>query len=80
MALESLKLLEAKLNGFLERHEQVQSANNALRVRIDKQEHDYALLLKRTQQYEAERNEVRNRLEKILTQFSHLGIALEEEG
>ena len=80
MALESLKLLEAKLSGFLERHEQVQSANSALLVRIDKQEHEYALLLKRIQQYEAERNEIRSRLEKILTQFSHLGIAWEEEG
>ena len=80
MALESLKLLEAKLSGFLERHEQVQSANSALLVRIDKQEYEYALLLKRIQQYEAERNEIRSRLEKILTQFSHLGIALEEEG
>ncbi len=80
MALESLKLLEAKLSGFLERHEQVQSANSALLVRIDKQEHEYALLLKRIQQYEAERNEIRSRLEKILTQFSHLEIAWEEEG
>ncbi len=80
MALESLKLLEAKLDGFLERHEQVQSANSALLVRIDKQEHEYALLLKRIQQYEAERNEMRGRLEKILTQFSHLGIAWEDEG
>ena len=80
MALESLKLLEAKLSGFLERHEQVQSANSALLVRIDKQEYEYVLLLKRIQQYEAERNEIRSRLEKILSQFSHLGIALEEEG
>lgn len=80
MALENLKLLEAKLSGFLERHEQVQSANSALLVRIDEQEHEYALLLKQTQQYEAERNEIRSRLEKILTQFGHLGIALEDEG
>ncbi|MCY4390133.1 MAG: hypothetical protein OXC18_23790 [Desulfurellaceae bacterium] len=80
MALESLKLLEAKLSGFLERHEQVQSANSALLVRIDEQEHEYALLLKQIQQYEAERNEIRSRLEKILTQFGLLGIALEDEG
>ena len=80
MALENLKLLEAKLSGFLERHEQVQSANSALLVRIDEKEHEYALLLKQIQQYEAERNEIRSRLEKILTQFGHLGIALEDEG
>ena len=80
MALESLKLLEAKLSGFLDRHEQVRSENIALMVRIDKQEHEHALLLKRIQHYEAERNEIRGRLEKILTQFSHLGIAWEDEG
>ena len=80
MALENLKLLEAKLSGFLERHEQVQSANSALLVRIDEQEHEYALLLKQIQQYEAERNEIRSRLEKILTQFGLLGIASEDEG
>ncbi len=80
MALESLKLLEAKLDGFLERHEQAQRANSALLVRLDEQEHEYALLLGRIQQYEAERNEIRARLEKILNQFSHLGIALEDEG
>ena len=80
MALESLKILEAKLSGFLERHEQVRSENTALLVRIDKQEHEQALLLKRIQQYEAEREEIRTRLEKIITQFSHLGIALEDEG
>lgn len=80
MALESLKLLEAKLSGFLERHEQVRSENSALMVRIDKQEHEYTLLLKRIQQYESERNEIRGRLDKILTQFSHLGIVREDEG
>ncbi len=80
MALESLKLLETKLSGFLERHEQVRSANSALLVRIDKQEHEQALLRERIQQYEAERNEIRSRLEKILTQFSHLGIVWEDEG
>lgn len=80
MALESLKLLEAKLGGFLERHEQMRSENVALAVRIEEQEHAHALLTKRVQQYEAERNEIRNRLTKILTQFSHLSIAWEDEG
>ena len=80
MALESLKLLEAKLDGFLERHEQVRSANSALLVRIDEQEHEHDLLLKRIRQYEVERDEIRSRLEKILSQFSHLGIAWEDEG
>ena len=80
MALESLKLLEAKLSGFLERHEKVRSENVILATRLDEQEHEVSLLLERVRDYETERNEVRDRLEKILTQFSHLGLALEDEG
>ena len=80
MELESLKLLEAKLSGFLERHEQVRTENAILATRLDEQEHEVSLLLERVRDYETERNEVRDRLEKILTQFSHLGLALEDEG
>ena len=80
MALESLKLLEAKLSGFLERHEQVRTENAILATRLDEQEHEVSLLLERVRDYETERNEVRDRLEKILTQFSTLGLALEDEG
>jgi len=80
MALESLKLLEAKLSGFLERHEQVRSENAVLTTRLDEQEQEVSLLLERVQEYETERDEVRDRLEKILTQFGNLGLALEDEG
>ena len=80
MALESLKLLEAKLSEFLERHEQVRSENAILTTRLDEQEHEVSLLLERVREYETERDEVRDRLEKILTQFGNLGLALEDEG
>ncbi len=80
MALESLKLLEAKLSGFLERHEQVRSENAVLTSRLDEQEREVSLLLERVQEYETERDEVRDRLEKILTQFGNLGLALENGG
>ena len=80
MALESLKLLEAKLSGFLERHEQVRSENVMLTSRLEEQEQEVSLLLERVHEYETERDEVRDRLEKILTQFGNLGAALEDEG
>ena len=80
MALESLKLLEAKLSGFLECHEQVRSENAMLTSRLDEQEQEVSLLLERVHEYETERDEVRDRLEKILTQFGNLGLALEDEG
>jgi len=68
------------LSGFLERHEQVRNENTILTTRLDEQEHEVSLLLERVREYETERNEVRNRLEKILTQFGNLGLALEDEG
>ena len=51
-----------------------------LTTRLDEQEHEVSLLLERVREYETERNEVRDRLEKILTQFGNLGVALEDEG
>ena len=51
-----------------------------LATRLDEQEHEVSLLLERVRDYETERNEVRDRLERILTQFRHLGLALEDEG
>ena len=68
------------MSGFLERHEEVRSENVILATRLDEQEHEVSLLLERVRDYETERNEVRDRLEKILTQFGNLGLALEDEG
>ena len=72
MALENLKLLEAKVNGFLARHEQVRGERERLATQLDQQERAYAVLLERVRQYEEERNEMRDRLEKILNSFDGL--------
>ena len=80
MALESLKLLEAKISGFLARHEQVCSEKDDLSVRLREREQAYSLLLDQLRQYERERNEVRDRLEKILNRFDGLGDYIKDEG
>lgn len=72
MALENLKLLEEKVNGFLARHEQVRGERERLATQLDEQERAYAVLLERVRQYEEERNEMRDRLEKILNSFNGL--------
>ena len=74
MALESLKLLEEKVTGFLARHEQVRSEKEDLLARLHEWEHVHAALLERLRQYEQEREEVRDRLEKILNRFAGLDI------
>lgn len=72
MALENLKLLEEKVNGFLARHEQVRGERERLATQLEEQERAYAVLLERVRQYEEERNEMRDRLEKILHSFDGL--------
>jgi len=74
MALENLKLLEEKVNGFLARHEQIRGERERLATQLDEQERAYAVLLERVKQYEEERNEMRDRLEKILNSFDGLDI------
>jgi hypothetical protein len=74
MALESLKLLEERVTGFLSRHEQIRSEKANLAARLDAQERAYAALLERVHQYELERHEMRERLEKILNRLAELDI------
>ena len=69
MALENLKLLEEKINGFLSQHEQVRNEKAALLSRLSDQERELAALIERVKQYEREREEMRKILEKILTRF-----------
>jgi chromosome segregation ATPase len=80
MALESLKLLEAKINGFLARHEQVCGEKDDLSVRLREREQEYYALLEQLRQYERERSEIRARLEKILNRFEGLGEYMKDEG
>jgi septal ring factor EnvC (AmiA/AmiB activator) len=80
MALESLKLLEAKINGFLARHEQICSEKDDLSVPLREREQEYSALLEQLRQYERDRNEIRARLEKILNRFEGLDEYKKDEG
>lgn len=74
MALENLKLLEAKINGFLTRHEQMHNEKAVLLSRLSEREREHAALLEQLRQYEQERNEMREILEKILSRFEGLDL------
>ena len=80
MALESLKLLEAKISGFLARHEQICSEKDDLSVRLREREQEYSALLEQLRQYERDRNEIRARLEKILNRLEGLDEYKKDEG
>jgi hypothetical protein len=74
MTLESLKILEEKVVGVLARHEKVRAERADLAARLEAQERAYAMLLERLQQYEQERHEMKERLEKVLDRLVGLGI------
>jgi uncharacterized protein involved in exopolysaccharide biosynthesis len=74
MTLESLKILEEKVVGVLTRHEKVRAERADLAARLEAQERAYAMLLERLQQYEQERHEMKERLEKVLDRLVGLDI------
>ena len=74
MALENLKLLEQKIDGFLALHEQVRHETTELLSRISERDRERAMLLERLQQYEQERNEMRQLLEKLMSRFEGLDL------
>lgn len=80
MAIPSLKLLEEKLDGVLERHARICQERAQLIQRLNEQQEANGRLREQLQQYEQEREEIRTKLERILSQFDGLGIALSDEG
>ncbi|MGE0684844.1 MAG: cell division protein ZapB [Candidatus Binatia bacterium] len=74
MTLESLKILEEKVVGVLARHEKIRAERADLAARLEAQERAYTMLLERLQQYEQERHEMKERLEKVLDRLVGLDI------
>ncbi len=74
MALESLKVLEEKVVGVLIRHEKIRAERADLAARLEAQERAYAMLLERLQEYEQERHEMKERLERILDRLTGLDL------
>jgi chromosome segregation ATPase len=76
MSRETLKVLEARLQTFLARHEQVTGEREALVARLTTMERAYEELLERLRSYERERAEIRRRLGRLL---SRLGVSAPPE-
>jgi septal ring factor EnvC (AmiA/AmiB activator) len=74
MDLENLKLLEAKIDQFLNQHEQVREQHDALLGRIKEREKQLAEVAGQLKQYEQERSEIRARLERILSRLGNLDL------
>ncbi|MBP1686070.1 MAG: hypothetical protein H6Q33_2213 [Deltaproteobacteria bacterium] len=74
MDLENLKLLESKIDQFVDQHERVREQQATLAQRLKEREQQLADAAGQLQQYELERSEIRARLERILSRLAGLDL------
>ena len=69
MDLESLKLLETKIEQFVGQHEHVRAQYDTLVQRLKEKEKQLAEAVAQLKRYEQERAEIKSRLERILSRL-----------
>lgn len=74
MALENLEQLEVRINQLLERHEKIKKEKELAEKRLQQKESESHQLKGQLRQYERERGEIRERLERILGHFERLDL------
>lgn len=74
MALDNIEQLEARINLLLERHEKVKKEKELAEKRLQQKESESHQLKGQLRQYERERIDIRDKLEKILGHFDRLDL------
>ncbi|MBI4524239.1 MAG: cell division protein ZapB [Deltaproteobacteria bacterium] len=74
MTPESLEQLEVKINQLLEKHERIKREKQLVEKRLQQKESESDQLKGQLRQYQMERNEIRERLVKILGHFELLDL------
>ncbi|HVO26445.1 MAG TPA: cell division protein ZapB [Candidatus Margulisiibacteriota bacterium] len=72
--LESLKLLESKVEQFVAQHERVREEHGVLARRLVEKDRELAEAAVTLKRYEQERAEIRARLERILSRLDALDL------
>jgi chromosome segregation ATPase len=75
MAPDHLEQLEARINQLLERHESVKKEKELAERRLQQREIEWHQLKGQLRQYERERSEIREKLEKILGHIERLDLS-----
>ncbi len=75
MALQNIEQLEATINLLLERHERIKTEKAAIEKKLQQKETEWHHLKGQIRQYERERIELREKLDKIIGQFAGLELA-----
>jgi chromosome segregation ATPase len=75
MARDSIEQLEATIDRLLERHERIRSEKETVEKKLQQKESEWHHLKGQIRQYERERIELREKLDKIIGQFASLQLA-----
>jgi len=75
MALDNIEQLEAKIDQLIEKHESVKREKESVEKKLQQKESEWHHLKGQLRQYERERIELREKLDKILSQFVNLDLS-----
>jgi predicted nucleic acid-binding Zn-ribbon protein len=75
MAQDSIEQLEATINRLLEKHERMKRDKEAMERKLEQKEGEWHHLKGQIRQYERERVEFREKLDKIIGQFASMDLA-----
>ena len=74
MALENIEQLEAKIDRLIERHERVKKEKETIEKKLQQKESEWHHLRGQMRQFERERSELRDKLDRIMGQFAALDL------
>ena len=72
MTVDHIDQLEAKIHHLIQQHERVKKEKESVEKRLQEKENEWHHLKGQIRQYERERIELREKLDKILGQFDSL--------
>jgi predicted nucleic acid-binding Zn-ribbon protein len=75
MALDSVEQLEATINRLIEKHERMKKAQEAIEKKLQQKDSEWHHLKGQLRQYERERIEFREKLDKIIGQFAGMDLS-----
>ena len=75
MSVDNIDKLEAKIDHLIQQHERVKKEKESVEKRLQQKENEWHHLKGQIRQYERERIELREKLDKILGQFDSLELA-----
>ena len=75
MVLRNIEQLEATIDRLLENHQRMKNEKEAIEKKLQQKEGEWHHLKGQIRQYERERIELREKLDKIIGQFANLQLA-----